>query len=75
MSHCNISLIQLLIGKLSFQYKILNRITNCREKLFLWKIVQNNKCIYCNDVDGLEHHFFDSVNAKYFGGGDNLDKG
>ena len=50
----------------SFQYKILNRIINCRDKLFLWKIVPSNKCLYCDRVDSLEHHFFDCVECERF---------
>ncbi len=42
----------------SFQYKILNRIINCKEKLFKWKISETPVCIYCNEIDTIEHHFF-----------------
>ena len=43
-----------------FQYKVLNRIINCNDKLYtgIWKIKDNNKCEYCKYVDTLEHHFF-----------------
>ena len=34
----------------SFQYKVLNRILNCKDKLFTWKKTDNNICVYCNDV-------------------------
>ena len=27
-----------------FQYKVLNRIINCNDKLYIWKIKDNNKC-------------------------------
>jgi len=42
----------------SFQYKIINRILNTREKLYTWKIVENNKCVYCTEMatDTIEHH-------------------
>ena len=42
----------------SFQYKIINRIINCRYYPFKWKIVESPTCIYCSDkrVDKLEHH-------------------
>ena len=42
----------------SFQYKLLNRVINCKDKLFVWKISENNQCIYCTKVDTIEHHFF-----------------
>ena len=42
----------------SFQYKVLNRILNTREKLFTWKIAGSNKCQICTDIDTIEHHLF-----------------
>ena len=42
----------------SFQYKILNKLTNCNEKLHLWKIKESNKCSYCNKIDNIEHFLF-----------------
>ena len=42
----------------SFQYKVLNRIINCKDKLYTWRITDNNNCVYCNDIDTQEHHFF-----------------
>ena len=41
-----------------FQYKVLNQIINCNDKLHIWKIKDNNKCEYCKDIDTLEHHLF-----------------
>ena len=43
----------------SFQYKITNRILNCRNNLFKWKIVDNNKCSLCSQTDTIEHHLFE----------------
>ena len=40
----------------SLQYKILNRILNCKERLFKWKITESNICNYCDNIDTLEHH-------------------
>ena len=42
----------------SFQYKILNRILNCNDKLHTWKIKTSNKCEYCDQIDTIEHHLF-----------------
>ena len=42
----------------SFQYKAPNRILNFKDKLFIWKKSDNNKCIYCQNIDTLEHHLF-----------------
>ena len=51
----------------SFQYKIMNRIINCRDKLFTWKISLDNKCEYCNNIDTLEHHLFYCIESKKYG--------
>ena len=40
----------------SLQYKILNRILNCKDRLLKWKISESNKCNYCDQIDTLEHH-------------------
>lgn len=37
----------------SFQYKVLNRIVNCNDKLFTWKIKTSNTCEYCQEIDTL----------------------
>ena len=50
----------------SFQYKLLNRIINCRDKLLTWKISDSNKCIYCEEIDTIEHHFFDCIQCQIF---------
>ena len=42
----------------SFQYKILNRLLNCNEKLNKWKIKPTDKCTYCNEVDTIAHHLY-----------------
>jgi len=43
----------------SFQYKILNRILNCNDKLYTWKLIDSNLCKYCKQVDTIEHHLFE----------------
>ena len=42
----------------TFQYKIINRLLNCNEKLFTWKVKSSNKCVYCECVDTIEHHLY-----------------
>ena len=50
----------------SFQYKILNRILNCNDRLYKWKIKNNNKCDYCEEVDIIEHHLYYCTISKKF---------
>ena len=50
----------------SFQYKVLNRIINCKDKLFTWKISEDNICIYCNNIDTLEHHLYSCTECEKF---------
>jgi len=42
----------------SFQYKIINRILNCKDRLHKWKLKDSNICDYCDEIDTLEHHLF-----------------
>ena len=48
----------------SFQYKIINRILNCREKLLKWKLTTDDKCAYCGLIDNIEHHLFFCSESK-----------
>ena len=42
---------------IQFHYKITHRILACKEKLYTWKIKDNNICDRCNlDIDRIEHH-------------------
>ena len=50
----------------SFQYKVLNRIVYCNDKLFTWKIKTNNKCEYCREIDTIEHLLFRCRYSKDF---------
>ena len=43
----------------TLQYKILNRIIACKEKLTIWKIIDSDLCAECAIPDTLEHHFFE----------------
>ena len=61
--HLNWTEIYILPNKISnepylqtFQYKVLNRIVNCNECLFEFKIKESENCLSCNQVDTLEHH-------------------
>ena len=42
----------------TFQYKVINRIINCRYNLYKWKITDSPLCTYCSAVDTIEHHLF-----------------
>ena len=50
----------------SFQYKVLNRILNCRQKLCLWKLIENEICVYCQSIDTIEHHLYYCNESKKF---------
>ena len=50
----------------SFQYQILNRILNCNDRLFKWKIKTSNKCDDCGEVDSIEHHLYYCINSRTF---------
>ena len=51
----------------SFQYKILNRILNCRENLFKWKLTSDPNCSSCTAVDTIEHHlYYCNVSLKFW---------
>ena len=42
----------------TFQYKILNRTTNCRYNLWKWNLLPSGKCQFCVEIDTIEHHFY-----------------
>ena len=48
----------------SFQYKILNRILNCNDRLFRWKIKTGPECDSCGMTDTLEHRLFECTEEK-----------
>ncbi len=50
----------------SFQYKIINRILNCNDKLFTWQIIDSRKCIFCSETDTIEHHLYGCVESRKF---------
>ena len=43
----------------SFQYKVLNRILNCNYNLHKWGIKDSPLCIYCTQVDTIQHHLYE----------------
>ena len=49
-----------------FQYKIINRIVNCKDKLYKWKISETNLGTVCKEMDGVEHHLFYCLESKKF---------
>ena len=42
----------------SLQYSIVHRFFCCKYNLHLWNIVECPDCLYCNQVDTLEHYFY-----------------
>ena len=50
----------------SFQYKVINRIINCKYNLFKWKITNSPLCTYCSTVDTIDHHLFSCQTTQKF---------
>ena len=50
----------------SFQYKILNRILNNNYNLYKWKLKDSPICVYCDEIDTIEHHLFHCVRSSLF---------
>ena len=48
----------------SFQFKIVNRVLNCNYNLYKWKIKSSNKCIYCSEIDTVQHHLYECPQCK-----------
>jgi hypothetical protein len=47
---------------LEFQFKITHRTLACKEKLFKWKIKDNEICDRCKDeIDSIEHHLVSCI--------------
>ena len=49
----------------SYQYKIVNRILNCNERLNKWKIKNGPECDSCGKIDTIEHRLVGK--AKKYG--------
>ena len=50
----------------SMQYKIIHNFYITNLKLFKWKIIDSSKCTFCDDIDNLEHHFFECRELQVF---------
>ena len=50
----------------SFQYKLTNRIIACNEWLYMLKIIDEDTCKYCQNVDSLIHFFIWCAKCKQF---------
>lgn len=50
----------------TFQYKIINRIFACNQKLEKWKIKESNICSFCNHEDDIEHYFIACIKCIPF---------
>ena len=48
----------------SLQYQIINRILNCNDKLYKWKIVQTPLCDSCKVNDTIEHYLFSCRDSR-----------
>lgn len=48
----------------TFQYKVQNRILNCNERLFKFKIKESKNCSTCYQVDTIEHHLISCKSSK-----------
>jgi hypothetical protein len=50
----------------SFQYKIIYNIINCRKKLYEWKIINCPKCLFCAEIDNIDHYFIHCKRTQKF---------
>ena len=50
----------------SFNFKVLNRYIACRSNLFKWNKAPSPLCIYCRELDTVEHHLFLCTNLQHF---------
>ena len=73
LEHENWSSVYTLVYKITtepylqtFQYKIINRTINCRYNLQKWNKVSCSQCLYCPEIDTLEHHFYYCTVSKTF---------
>lgn len=50
----------------TFQYKIIHRLITCQKKLFDMNLATSPTCLYCNDVDSIEHFFISCPKVSIF---------
>ena len=50
----------------TFQYKIICRILNCGYNLYKWKLTESPFCVYCRQIDTIEHHLYLCAYSKKF---------
>mgnify|MGYP000209167433 CR=1 FL=1 len=50
----------------SLQFKIIHRYFPCNYHLHLWKIIDSNRCTYCNATDTLSHYFAECEAVRTF---------
>ena len=50
----------------SFQYKIIQGTLNCNYNLNKWTILDNNKCLYCEEIDTIEHRLYACEQSRLF---------
>ena len=50
----------------SMQYKLLNRLINCKVRLYDWKLSIDKRCKKCNMIDTIEHFLFNCTYVKGF---------
>ena len=48
----------------SYQYKIINRILNCNERLNKWKIKDGPECDSCGEIDTIDHRLYNCRESK-----------
>jgi hypothetical protein len=50
----------------TFQYKILNNILACKERLFKWNIEENDQCMHCDECDTITHFMYNCTTVRCF---------
>ena len=55
----NFKLINLTITKILIKVK--TQEPTAMVEFFTWKLSENNECIYCNEIETVEHHLFTCV--------------
>ena len=48
-----------------FNFKLLHKILPCRHNLNMWKLVNNERCYFCDNIETVEHMLFYCKNVKH----------